>query len=290
MPTAKSLILAAGSAALYTTRYFTNRIHRKLDDRDNLLRDAVYKLEAKPIGEYPCILELDKDLAQNETDITLTGKFLVDDATKAVATLFSGEDYELTLTAVLPGEQSFTVEWVGKSAASAANLGANAAVVWDAPNQNLKIYTASDDPTWADIVTAINADVVANKLIDVTGAGASVSNNTGVAAATASATAIGSTTAGEGEIPVLYIGSNVVAPGGLDQTVSYKSATHSSFEGNGETDGHSNPCGIIEFSESNGVSTVNFDVAGLTANALVSVRISSAGDSPVMTQGLSAIV
>ena len=289
MPTAKSLILAAGSAALYTTRYVTNRIHRKLDERDNLLRDAVYKLEAKPIAEYPCILELDKDLAANETDITMTGKFLVDDATKAVATLFSGQDYELTLTAVLPGEQSFTVEWVGASAASATNLGAAAAVIWDAPNQNLKIYTGSNHPTWQAIATALNADPVANKLIDVTGAGASLANNTGVSGASASATAIGSTTAGEGEIPVLYLGAKVVAPGGFDQTVSYKSATHSSFEGNGETDGHTNPCGIISFS-GDATTTVNFDVAGLASAALVSVRVSTAGSSPVMTQGLSAIV
>ena len=280
MPTAKSLILAAGSAALYTTRYVTNRIHRKLDERDNLLRDAVYKLEAKPIAEYPCILELDKDLAANETDITMTGKFLVDDGSKAVATLFSGELYELTLTAVLPGEQSFTVQWMGPSAASATNLSAAAAVVWDAPNQNLKIYTGSNHPTWQAIVTALN---------DITGAGASLASNTGVSAATASATAIGSTTAGEGEIPVLYLGAKVVAPGGFDQTVSYKSATHSSFEGNGETDGHTNPCGIISFS-GDATTTVNFDVAGLASAALVSVRVSTAGSSPVMTQGLSAIV
>lgn len=47
----------------YSTRYHTQRINRRLDDRDNVLKDALAVLEEKDPAVYPTIYKVNPTLA-----------------------------------------------------------------------------------------------------------------------------------------------------------------------------------------------------------------------------------
>lgn len=259
MPTAKSLILAAGSAALYTTRYVTQRIHRKLDERDNLLRDAVYKLENQSLDEWPQFITLDVPLDAGAQNYTLTAKHLTNSAEKASCIAFEGEDQEITFTAIVPGEQTFAIT-LTESASDTSGLGAACTTTWD--GSTLAITVASD-ATNTTLVSALGSDGKAKYLVAASVTGTAATDLTAQLGSAVSLTMAD----GEGEVFALYAGGVLVE---LD-------------------DAGSKALGITSFSESTGTTTVEFDIpaAELTQDNVASLRAECNG---VAVVGLSHVV
>lgn len=258
MPTAKSLILAAGSAALYTTRYVTQRIHRKLDERDNLIRDAIQKLEEKSLDEWPQFIKLDVPLENGAQSYTLTAKHLTNSASKASCIAFEGEDQEVTFTAIVPGEQTFAIT-LTESTSDTTGLGAACTTTWD--GSTLAITVASD-ATNSSLVDALDLDSKAKYLVAASVTGTSATDLTAQLGSAVSLTMAD----GEGEVFTLYAGGVLVE---LD-------------------DAGSNAIGITSFSESTGTTTVEFDIhAGqITAGNVVDLRAECNG---VSVSGLSHV-
>jgi len=258
MPTAKSLILAAGSAALYTTRYVTQRIHRKLDERDNLIRDAIQKLEEKSLSEWPCLLELDKQLSAGGTashtrDYILTGKHLANSAKTAYVEFFNGEDYNMFFEAVLPGKQTFSVKLISSEAA-------NSTISW-AYSAGVLTGTIGTQTTPADLVTDIDGGSLAAYYIKTPKTAARGSTDvTDTTALTATELGASGTSVamdnGEGDLFELYVGSVAVVPGST-----------------------ANSTGIYHWEEnsSTNVTTIKFDVTvgDLTANTSYNIIASA---------------
>lgn len=276
---AKSLILAAGSPALFGTKWFQGRIHRKLDKKDSLLLGAFQKLDQRPFDEYPHIFKTNKSVAAaGTTDVTLTGKNLLDDGVKSSCKLFEGEDYEITITAVLPGTQTFDVaiELVAQTKAELDAAEPLAGCTWD--GSTLTIKYASDADDWDGVVAAINADPISKYLVDATGGGATVPDDDG------NPTDSQPLADGVGEVPTVTIGGSSIVPAGSDgtDTGSIDNATLRA----GAADGSGNATGITAFAD----TSIVFDSEGLTQNDVCHVHVETAGQYQVMCSGMTLVI
>lgn len=90
------------------------RLHRVLDDRDQVLADALKNVEARSDSYYPAVLSVDNDLKALSvggsalTGIVITGTNLLGDAEQAEGSTENSSG-QLTFTAIRPGEQTITV-------------------------------------------------------------------------------------------------------------------------------------------------------------------------------------
>lgn len=223
MPTAKSLILAAGSAAQFATKYVTQRIHRKLDDRDNLFKSALLKMESKDLAEWPCLEKMDTAASATADTYTITGKNLANDAVTAVVSFFEGKDYEMHFEAVVPGEQTFTVALESSGVANST-----IAWAWDGAND---VLTATIGTTATALAVAASAatDAVAKYFLQ-----AGVTEARGAVAVTNSTPLTDSIldveedmADGDGELCSVIVGGVAVVPDGSAATgiTSYSDTT-----------------------------------------------------------------
>lgn len=255
MPTAKSLILAAGSAAQFATKYVTQRIHRKLDDRDNLFKSALLKMESKDLSEWPCLEKMNQAANQTAiTNYTITGKNLANDAVTAVVSFFEGEDYEMHFEAVVPGEQTFEVALESSGVA-------NSTISWAWANDVLTA-TIGTAATAAQVAASVTSDAVAKYFLQagVTEARGStpVSDSTALDATILDVSE--DMADGDGELCSVIVGGVAVSPDGT------------------------NAIGITSYSDTSIVFAIHAGV--ITHHEVVEVRVDA---NNLAVQGLSHV-
>jgi hypothetical protein len=173
------------------------RINRRLDDRDNVLFEAMANLEGRSSTIYPTVQSMPATFTDPSigagavTGIALTGVNLLGDATKSTgATADSAGG--ITFEAVLPGEQDIAVTFV--------TTGGGAAVI-TADVSAGTIEVESDGAQTDDAVaTAINNDPIAKFMVEATS----------LSAGAMDADEVVTVTGGTGTLPTLSIGGNAM--------------------------------------------------------------------------------
>lgn len=151
----------------YTRRRHDQRINRRLDDRDNILIEALKNLEQAPASIYPQITSGPSLLSsETATGLTLQGVNFIGDAVKAsYDDLLVGATAELDFEAVLPGEQTITVVISDTGAALATSVSGTTITVVHGDGGGAGgagAYTA------AQVAASINADAEAKYMVNVT--------------------------------------------------------------------------------------------------------------------------
>src|SRR3989304_2806812 len=165
--TAKALT----SISTFSKRVHNQRINRRLDDRDNLLKEGLKNIEERSASNYPEIQSLSADLvnlgpSSPLTDLVLTGVNFEGDTEKASGETSSSAG-AISFEAVLPGVQTITVTIVADGTVLAVDADPSAGTVE---------VTHGDGgaSTAAAIVAAINADAedkyMVNATVDTAGA------------------------------------------------------------------------------------------------------------------------
>jgi len=159
--TAKALT----SISTFSKRVHNQRINRRLDDRDNLLKEGLKNIEERSASNYPEIQSLSADLvnlgtSSPLTDLVLTGVNFEGDTEKASGETSSSAG-AISFEAVLPGVQTITVTIVDDGTVLAVDADPSAGTVE---------VTHGDGgaSTAAAIVAAINADAEAKYMVNAT--------------------------------------------------------------------------------------------------------------------------
>lgn len=167
MSTAKALLNVVG----YERRRHNVRINRRLDDRDNILFEALAILEGRSSAVYPTVQEFPATLtgpsdgAGAVTGIALAGVNLLGDATKSAGNS-SGSTGQLDLEAVLPGAQDITVTFTDTGAALAVSAADVSAGTIDIVHGDGGGAGTAGVYTVAEVLAVINAHATAKFMVE----------------------------------------------------------------------------------------------------------------------------
>jgi len=177
----------------FLKRWWPNRIHRKLDDRDFVLAAALKNLEARPVSIYPSVTHVDAaTLAPTVgggalTGLAIDGTLFLGDAVQATGETLL-QTGEIAYEAVEPGEQTIVI--------THDITGPGAAVI-TADKAAGTILVKSDGAQTDDAVaTAVNADPVAKFMVNATSSSAGAMD----------AAEVTTLSGGEGELLSLAVG------------------------------------------------------------------------------------
>lgn len=147
------------------------RLHRILDDRDNVLAEAMKNMEARSDSNYPAVLSMDNDLHNLSvggsalTGIVITGTNLLGDSEQATGStsLSAGE---VSFEAIRPGEQTITI--------TITEGGTTLGVTADAAAGTIAIVHGSGGSgaggvaTATELAAAVNTDAEAKFMVEAT--------------------------------------------------------------------------------------------------------------------------
>lgn len=156
----------------FDERRHPQRINRRLDDRNNVIFEALKLLETRSSAIYPTAHVVPAELVAPsvgggaQTDIDVIGVNFIGDATKSTGTSENSSG-QLNLEAVLPGEQTITCTITDTGAAlgvtADVDAGTIAVVVGDGNGAGTGgAYTV------AEVLAEINGDAVAKYMVNAT--------------------------------------------------------------------------------------------------------------------------
>jgi hypothetical protein len=150
----------------FSKRRHSQRINRRLDDRDNILMEALRNLEQRLNVNYPVALLVPADIAAPSvaggaaTGLLTTGVNFIGDSTKSEGSTENSAGV-IDFDAVLPGEQTITV--------TITNTGAALAVTASVTAGTITVVHGSGGPSTATAVaSAVNTHAEAKFMVNAT--------------------------------------------------------------------------------------------------------------------------